>query len=91
MNNALNSMCIIGNREQLQQLKRELKTHADAIKNHKEAVDFISNTFIKSKYDEVMEITEDIINTSSKKIPKEEKEILIKTIHSLQMLKTLFK
>lgn len=89
LNNDLNSMCIIGNKEQLKMLKREFLEKKEFSFNHEEAVEFISNIALKTKYDKVMDIIEDVIQTSGKKIPVAEKEKLLKLIRSRSVLKTL--
>lgn len=89
LNNDLNSMCIIGNKEQLKQLKKEFLEQTESAHNHDEAITFISNIALKTKYDRVMDVIEDVIQTSSKKIPKEEKEKLLKAIRSRNALKSL--
>lgn len=89
LNNDLNSMCIIGNKEQLKQLKRKFLEEKEFSHNHEEVVQFISNIVLKTKYDKVMDIIEDVIQTSSKKIPVDEKEKLLKSIRSRSALKTL--
>ncbi|XCP85412.1 hypothetical protein ABXS75_00940 [Roseburia hominis] len=85
----LNSMCIIGNKEQLKQLKKEILERTELNPKHEEAVAFIEDITIKTKYDKVMEIIENVIQTSSKKISQEEKEKLLKAIKSRSALKTL--
>lgn len=89
LNNDLNSMCIIGNKEQLKMLKRKFLEKKEFSFNHEEAVEFISNIALKTKYDKVMDIIEDVIQTSGKKIPVDEKEKLLKLIRSRSVLKTL--
>lgn len=89
LNNDLNSMCIIGNKEQLKQLKKEFLEKKEFSHNHEEAVKFVSNIVLKTKYDKVMDVIEEIIQTSSKKIPVDEKEKLLKSIRSRSALKTL--
>lgn len=89
LNNDLNSMCIIGNKEQLKQLKKEFLEQKEFSFNHEEAVEFVSNIVLKTKYDKVMDVIEEIIQTSSKKIPVDEKEKLLKSIRSRSALKTL--
>jgi hypothetical protein len=89
LNNDLNSMCIIGNKEQLKMLKREFWEKKEFSFKHEEAVEFISNIALKTKYDKVMDIIEDVIQTSGKKIPVDEKEKLLKLIRSRSVLKTL--
>lgn len=89
LNNDLNSMCIIGNKEQLKMLKREFLEKKEFSFKHEEAVEFISNIALKTKYDKVMDIIEDVIQTSGKKIPVDEKEKLLKSIRSRSVLKTL--
>lgn len=78
LNNDLNSMCIIGNKEQLKMLKREFLEKKEFSFNHEEAVEFISNIALKTKYDKVMDIIEDVIQTSGKKIPVDEKRKIVK-------------
>lgn len=91
LHNDLNSMCIIGNKEQLKQLKRELLSQKELSPDHEKAVEFISDIVIKTNYDKVMDTIEELIQTSSKKIPEEEKERLIKAIRSRTTLKTLIR
>lgn len=89
LNNELYSMCIIGNKEQLKQLKKEFLEQKKCSFNHEEAAKFISNIVLKTKYDKVMDIIEEVIQTSSKKISADEKEKLLKSIRSRSALKTL--
>ena len=89
LNNDLNSMCVIGNKEQLKQLKRNYLEQTELMPNHEVAIEFISNIQIKTKYDKVMDVIEEVIKTSSKKIPIEEKEKLLKAIRSRSTLKAL--
>lgn len=89
LNNDLNSMCVIGSKEQLKQLKSNYLEQTELMPNHEDAIEFISNIQIKTKYDKVMDVIEEVIQTSSKKIPVEEKEKLLKAIRSRSMLKTL--
>lgn len=89
LNNDLNSMCIIGSKEQLNQLKKELEAKAESMHSHEDAVTFISDIIIKTKYEKAMDIIEEILRTSSKTIPLEEKERLLKTIRSRSALRTL--
>ena len=89
LNNDLNSMCIIGNKEQLKQLKKEFLERKESSLKHEEAVEFISKVVLKTKYEKVMDIIEEIIQTSSKEISVDEKAKLLKSIRSRSMLKTL--
>ena len=89
LNNDLASKCIIGSKEQLKILKAELAKKSEMIHNHEEAASFVSDTYIQTKYEKAMSIIEEIFQTSSKKIPKEEKEKLLNAIKSRSTLKTL--
>ena len=89
LNNDLNSTCIIGNKEQLKMLKKEFLEQKELSFNHEEAIEFISNIALKTKYDKVMDIIEEVIQMSGKKIPVDEKEKLLKSIRSRSVLKTL--
>lgn len=89
LNNDLNSTCIIGNKEQLKMLKKEFLEQKEFSFNHEEAIEFISNIALKTKYDKVMDIIEEVIQMSGKKIPVDEKEKLLKSIRSRSVLKTL--
>ena len=73
----LASKCIIGSKEQLKQLKNELLGQADAAGDREKAIALISGITVKTKYDKVMDIIEDAIQMSGKKIPTEEKEKLL--------------
>lgn len=89
LSDELKSHCITGEKTQIAALKKELKANADLVKTTDDALAFITNYHIESKYDQVIGVLEEIINTSSKNIPAEEKEILLKTIKSRTKLKTL--
>lgn len=89
LNNDLNSMCIIGTKEQLKQLKKEYLEKSETNINHGDANTLISNIQIKTKYDKVMDVIEDVFKTSGKKVSTEEKEKLLKAIKSRSVLKTL--
>ena len=85
----LNSMCIIGGREQLKELKKHYLQQTESALDHESAVGFISDIHIKNKYETVMEIIEETIQTFSRKIPPEEKAMLLKMIRSRSKLKAL--
>lgn len=89
LNNDLESKCIIGSKDQLKILKVELAKKSEMIHNHEEAASFVSDIYVQTKYEKAMSIIEEIFQTSSKKIPKEEKEILLNKIKSRTTLKTL--
>lgn len=89
LNNDLESKCIIGSKDQLKILKAELAKKSEMIHNHEEAASFVSDIYVQTKYEKAMSIIEEIFQTSSKKIPKEEKEILLNKIKSRTTLKTL--
>lgn len=91
LNTDLYSMCIIGEKEQLNQLKKEYLEQAEKTPDHDEAVELISKIQIRTKYDRVMETIEDVIQNSGKKIPDQEKAKLIKALRSRSLLKTLIK
>ena len=89
LNNDLASKCIIGSKEQLKQLKAELLKKSETIHNHEEAALYVSDIHVPTKYDKTISIIEEIFRTSSKSIPKEEKEKLLNMIKSRSALKTL--
>ena len=89
LNNDLESKCIIGSKDQLKILKAVLAKKSEMIHNHEEAASFVSDIYVQTKYEKAMSIIEEIFQTSSKKIPKEEKEILLNKIKSRTTLKTL--
>lgn len=89
LNNDLASKCIIGSKEQLKQLKAELLKKSETIHNHEEAALYVSDIHVPTKYDKTISIIEEIFRTSSKRIPKEEKEKLLNMIKSRSALKTL--
>lgn len=85
----LNNHCIIGSKQQIRALKSQLQTNKEKLPTLEDALAFVSNCEIKTKYDQVIDVLEEIIQTSTKKIPQEEKEKLIKTIKSRNVLRTL--
>ncbi len=91
LNKDLNSLCIIGNKEQLKQFKKEILEKTESNLKHEEAVISLADIVIPTKYEKVMTIIEEVIQTSTKKISLEEKEKLIKAIKSRSTLKALIK
>lgn len=89
LNNDLASKCIIGSKEQLKTLKAKLTEKSEMIHNHEEAASFVSDIYVQTKYEKAMSIIETIFQTSSKKIPEEEKEKLLNAIKSRTALKSL--
>lgn len=89
LNNELASMCIIGSKEQLKQLKKEFSAQTKFSPNHEEALSYLSGIALKTKYDKVMDIIEDVIYTSSKKVSEDEKQKILKSIRNRSALKTL--
>ena len=82
----LESRVIIGEREQIKTLKKQLLEKEPELHSREDALALIAKIPIKSRYDQVIEIIEEIINTASKKIPTTEKEILIAKIKSREKL-----
>ncbi len=81
--------CIKGEKPQIDALKKEIRNNSEHFKTKDDVIEFIDNYHIKSKYDQVIEVLEDIVNTSSGTISSADKEKLINTIKSRSMLKTL--
>lgn len=90
LTNNLTSKCIIGSKDQLKMLKGELAKSPEMMLNHEEAALFVSSIDIPTKYEKAMNIIDDIFQSSSKKIPKEEKEALLNAIKNRVSLKSLF-
>ena len=89
LNDDLTSKCIIGKKEQLSYIKKEMAKNPERTYSRDDITLLISNLAVKTKYEEAMDIIEDIFRTSSKKIPKDEKEILLNKIKSRSALKNL--
>ena len=70
-------------------LKKAMDSQSETIRTKDDAIKFISEFHIETQYEQVMKVLEEIINTSSNDIPKIEKDRIIKTIRSRQILKTL--
>ena len=90
LNEELCAHCVIGSKEQIKALKKELEKNADQLQSQEAMAEFISNCHIDSQYDKMIKIMEEIINTSSRVIPPEEKLRLLNTIKSRSALKALF-
>lgn len=86
----LQSHCIIGSKEQIRILKKELASNAGGLQTQEAVANFILDCPIETPYDKMIKILEDVVRTSSNDIPQKEKETLIKTIKSRQALKVLF-
>lgn len=89
ISNELKSHCIIGDKSQIKALKKELMERKEAVKTPDDALEFITNYPLESKYDQVIKVIEDIFSKASKNIPTQEKEMLLKSIKSSRTLKTL--
>lgn len=85
----LESRFIIGEKEQIDKLKKALTAKATELHSRDDALEYIASIPVQSRYDQVIGILEEIINTSSSKIPKEEKARIIATIKSRQKLATI--
>lgn len=86
----LKSHCVIGSKEQIRILKKELADNAEDLQTREAVTNFILSCPIETPYDKMIKILEEVIRTSSDDIPQREKETLIKTIKSKQSLKVLF-
>lgn len=89
LNEELNQRCIIGSKERIKLLKKELVEKVENVPNHDAAISMLANINIPTKYEETMEVIEEIFRTSSKKIPFEEKESILKAIKSREKLRLL--
>lgn len=85
----LKTHCIKCEKAQITALKKALTDKAQEINTTEDTVAFIKGCNIKSKYDQVIEILEEIISGSGDNIPIEEKELLINTIKNTAKIKTL--
>lgn len=86
----INSKCVVGSKEQLSRLKKELDINLDLM-NSREAVDnFLSNITVKSKYEQVMDIIEEVINnTCIHTVKNEDKEKIFNAIKSRRKIEQL--
>lgn len=84
----LKSMCVIGGKEQLRQLKEKYSKCEDGEFNYDSAIRFISSIQIETKYDKVINIIEDAFQNYGK-IPQEEKAKLLNMIKSSHALKSI--
>ena len=89
LNEELCSHCVIGSKDQIKALKKQLEQNAECLHSQKDAVEFIAKCPVESQYDKVIKELEKIIVASGKNIPQEEKEKLILAIKSRSVLKTL--
>jgi hypothetical protein len=85
----IHAHCIIGSKEQLKQLKKKLVE--GNLDSHDSALEYLDKIVVKSKYDELIETMEEIINTCPKTIRKEDREILLNTIKSRNKIKQIMK
>lgn len=86
----VNSRCVIGTKEQLKKLKEKLNENQNVLNTHDEAIQFLSSVIVKSKYEQVIEIIEDIFKTTCKTtVRPEEKEKLLNAIKSRRRIEQL--
>lgn len=85
----VNSHCVIGSKEQIRELRRKLTENAEAFSTRDAAIECLSSIIVKSKYEQVMDVIEDVFNTNCKSISPAEKEKLLNAIKSRSKIKTI--
>lgn len=85
----INSRCVIGSKEQIKELKKKLNENSEILDSHDAAIECLSSIIVKSKYEQVMEIIEDIFKNSYRNINSEDKEKLLNAIKSRSKIRTI--
>ena len=85
----INSRCVIGSKEQIKELKKKLNENPEILDSHDAAIECLSSIIVKSKYEQVMEIIEDIFKNNYRNINSEDKEKLLNAIKSRSKIRTI--
>lgn len=85
----VNSRFAIGSKEQFKELKKKLSENMEVMGSHREVVECLSSIKVKSKYEQVIEIIEDIFENNCKNISSNDKEKLLNAIKSRSKIKVL--
>lgn len=85
--NDIQSRCIIGTKKQINELKKKLDE--GNLETRESAIDFLSNIVVKSRYEELIDVIEEIIQTGPKSITQKDREILLNTFKSRNKIKQL--
>ena len=88
--NEISSRCIIGHKDQISQLKKELNSSSCEIDSREKALDYIKEINIESQYDKMIKALDDLIDRSKSSIQQTDKDYLKLAIRSNQSLKSLF-
>ena len=83
----IKSHCIIGAKEQIRELKKKLDE--GNLETYNSAMEYLSSIIVKTRYDELMEVVEEIIKTSPRTISKEDRETLLNTFRSRNKIKQI--
>ncbi len=87
INDDIQARCIIGAKDQIKELKRKI-AEGD-LKTHDSIMEYLSTIVVKSKYDELMDVIENIVNTAPNTIKKEDREFLINAFRSRSKIKQI--
>lgn len=85
----VNSKCLIGTKEQIKELKKKLKENPNTLNSREDVIECLSSISVKSKYEQLMEIIEDIFNNNCKNINYDAKTNLLNAIKSRSKIKML--
>lgn len=83
----IHARCIIGSKDQIRELKKKLAE--GKYETHDSAIEFLSTIIVKSRYEELMDVIEEIIKSAPKTIKQEDREILLKTFKSRSKIKQI--
>ena len=85
----VNSRCVIGSKEQIRELKKRLNENPDALSSHDAAIECLSSIIVKSKYEQVMDLIEEIFESNCRNINPIDKDKLLNLIKSRSKIKTI--
>lgn len=85
----VNSRCVIGSKEQIRELKKKLNENPDALSSHDAAIECLASIIVKSKYEQVMDIIEEIFKSNCRNINSDDKDKLLNAIKSRSKIKTI--
>lgn len=85
--NDLYSHCVIGTKEKLKRLKKEL--NKNPIEAHDDVQAFLSSIIIPSKYDQLIQTIEETINQMPRTVTESDRQLLLRTLKSKAAIKQI--
>lgn len=85
----LSTHCVIASKEQISELKKQIKSSELSIQSIQDATEFVKTVPVRTKYNQAIEAIEQVLDSIGKSLPEEVKNNILKRIQSNSKLKAL--